>query len=140
MKRIQSLDGLRAVAIIMVITSHYLPQFLSASPAHYVKMLGAPGVDVFFVISGFLITTLMLREWDKTGRVSLTGFYLRRSLRILPAYFFFLLFVFIFVSLGKLPFDNRAWGYLLTYTYNFSHNLRFDSIGQIWSLCVEEHF
>ena len=140
MKRIQCLDGLRAVAIVMVTASHYLPYFLPASYQHYAAMLGAPGVDVFFVISGFLITSLMLREWDRTGTLSLPAFYLRRCLRILPAYFCFLLVVFFFNRLGPLPVDHHAWWYLVTYTYNFNSHLGIASIGQVWSLCVEEHF
>ena len=140
MKRIPSLSGLRAVSVIAVTASHYLPFLLPPGLAWYAKALGAPGVDVFFVISGFLITTLLFKEWDDTGKVSLSNFYLRRSLRILPAYIFFLLFVFTLSHWGKLPVDSRSWPYLLTYTYNFKHHLGAESVGQVWSLCVEEHF
>ncbi len=59
--RIQSLDGLRAVSITAVTVSHYIPRLLPLSEGRLVARLGEPGVNVFFVISGFLITSLMLR-------------------------------------------------------------------------------
>src|SRR5687768_14857704 len=70
------IDGLRAVAILGVVAYHArIPGFSG----------GFLGVDVFFVISGFLITRLLHRELDETGRISLSGFYARRARRILPA-------------------------------------------------------
>ena len=74
--RIEGLDGVRAVAVVAVIVYHLWPARLPG---------GFLGVDVFFVISGFLITTLLLRERARTGRVDLAGFWLRRARRLLPA-------------------------------------------------------
>jgi peptidoglycan/LPS O-acetylase OafA/YrhL len=74
-KRNPALDGLRALAVGAVVVFH-------TSPAAHGGFIG---VDIFFVISGFLITTLLLREIDRTGRVDLKAFYLRRALRLLPA-------------------------------------------------------
>lgn len=71
------LDGLRALAVILVVVYHLFPQWWVAG--------GFIGVDVFFVISGFLITTLLLRERDANGRISLVGFWKRRARRLLPA-------------------------------------------------------
>jgi peptidoglycan/LPS O-acetylase OafA/YrhL len=138
--RIQSLDGLRAVSITAVTVSHFAKHFFPAQANLPLMNLGVAGVDVFFVISGFLITSLMLREHDKYGRISLTGFYRRRCLRIFPAYFFFLLLVFVLSRFALLPINNHAWPYLLTYTYNLNPHLGLASVGQVWSLCVEEHF
>ena len=79
-----SLDGLRCLCILMVLWHHspanepYLPTLFSR---------GFTGVNFFFVLSGYLITTLLLREEARKGRFSLTGFYRRRALRILPVYF-----------------------------------------------------
>ncbi|GAB4005376.1 hypothetical protein GCM10029992_53070 [Glycomyces albus] len=70
------IEGLRALAVVMVIAAH-IHFFYSEG--------GFVGVDVFFVISGFLITSLLLREIERTGRVSLTKFYARRAVRLLPA-------------------------------------------------------
>ena len=74
--RIEGLDGVRAVAVVAVIVYHLWPARLPG---------GFLGVDVFFVISGFLITTLLLRERTRTGRIDLAGFWLRRARRLLPA-------------------------------------------------------
>lgn len=80
------LDGLRAIAIIAVVWHHsahptFLPMFLR----------GFVGVDLFFVLSGFLISTLLIREKAKNGRISLKDFWMRRILRLVPAYYFMLL-------------------------------------------------
>src|SRR5260370_19176790 len=70
------LDGLRGMAIVMVLAFHlgFLPG-------------GSLGVDVFFVLSGFLITTLLAEEWQRRGSINLKLFYLRRALRVVPAVF-----------------------------------------------------
>src|SRR3990170_9121249 len=74
--RFAGLDGLRAIAVGAVVLYHLTP---GALPGGYI------GVDIFFVISGFLITALLLRERDLTGRISLSGFWRRRARRLLPA-------------------------------------------------------
>src|SRR5574343_584613 len=95
-ENIASLDGLRAVSILIVIAQHFSSahQF---GPQNYLWrfQLGDLGVRIFFVISGFLITTLLIQEYERLGRVDLLRFYARRFLRIFPAYYFFLLIVFI---------------------------------------------
>src|SRR5580700_10307500 len=79
-----ALDGLRAIAVLVVMAHHgYVPLFRG----------GSIGVDIFFVLSGFLITSLLLEEWDRTGEISFGKFYLRRALRLLPALLLLLLFV-----------------------------------------------
>ncbi len=79
-----SLDGLRALCIGAVLW-HHSPLMDPASPVQLLTR-GFTGVDMFFVLSGFLITTLLLREEQATGRISLSAFYWRRALRILPGY------------------------------------------------------
>ena len=74
--RVESLDGIRALAVVAVLAGH-------ASYNHYPG--GFLGVEVFFVLSGFLITTLLTREFRKTGRISRRAFYMRRFLRLGPA-------------------------------------------------------
>ena len=76
MQRVGALDGIRAMAVAAVVLYHYFP---TTAPGGYL------GVDVFFVLSGFLITSLLLRERDCDGSVSLKGFWARRARRILPA-------------------------------------------------------
>src|ERR1019366_8844811 len=70
------IEGLRAVAVLLVVLYHSGVSWLPG---------GSVGVDVFFVISGFLITGLLIREHEKRGRISIPGFYARRARRILPA-------------------------------------------------------
>jgi peptidoglycan/LPS O-acetylase OafA/YrhL len=74
--RIDALDGLRGIAILLVIAYHCFPD---AVPGGFV------GVDLFFVLSGFLITSLLKREYEQTGLISLRAFWIRRALRLLPA-------------------------------------------------------
>ncbi len=92
------------------------------------------GVRVFFIISGFLITSLLLQERAESGGISLLLFYLRRTLRILPPFVLFVGAVAIFV---RVPAGN--WIYALTYTMNFDPHPPW-VLGHLWSLSVEEQF
>ena len=92
------IDGLRAIAVVSVIIYH--ADILING--HKMLAGGFFGVDVFFVISGFLITSLMISEFDKTGIISISAFYERRARRLLPAL--------LVVMVASLPF---AWLYLL---------------------------
>ena len=91
--RIPSLDGLRALSIFLVLALHTLQRF---SLTHHVAFgwyglfNGADGVFIFFEISGFLITSLLLQEHAKRGSISLRGFYLRRAFRILPPLYLYI--------------------------------------------------
>ena len=84
-----SLDGLRAIAILAVVWHH-----TCGTGSNWLLLTrGFLGVDLFFVISGFLIATLLLRERSQSGNISLRGFYFRRTIRILPPYFLTLFIV-----------------------------------------------
>ena len=75
----QALDGMRAVAVLLVMCFHlFIRHFFPG---------GLIGVDIFFVLSGFLITTLLIGEWEKRTRIKFSAFYIRRALRLLPADF-----------------------------------------------------
>ncbi len=98
--RIPSLDGLRALSILLVVGLHTLQRYGAThpvSPAWFALFNGGTGVFIFFEISGFLITTLLLKEHEKRGSVSLTGFYRRRAFRILPPLY---LYIGVVVLLG----------------------------------------
>ena len=85
--RIPSLDGLRALSIFLVVSLHTLQRYSinhHVGLGWYALFNGSDGVSIFFVISGFLITSLLLQEQRKRGSISLRGFYLRRAFRILP--------------------------------------------------------
>src|SRR5215467_1615399 len=91
--RIRSLDGLRAVSIGLVMISHLLGirGFFIPEAAGRIFELGELGVRVFFVISGFLITSILLKELADRNSVNLVRFYFRRTLRIFPPYYLFVL-------------------------------------------------
>ncbi len=144
--RLSGLDGLRAVSIVLVILRHIytLPDF----PHHYgwldaVAFQGGFGVDIFFVISGFLITWLLLGEESKNGKIALRQFYIRRAFRILPPAFTYLLFVVVLMCIGI---SLARWKDIFSAAF-FCRNLvgmdvagRPDDTGHYWSLAIEEQF
>jgi peptidoglycan/LPS O-acetylase OafA/YrhL len=106
-----------------------------------VHAAGAVGVEMFFVISGFLITLLLLREQRRDGSVSLTGFYLRRAFRIIPAYAMFLVARFLLECAGAAPLPAGSWLRALTYSTSlFGLPSGAWDLNHTWSLSVEEHF
>lgn len=104
------------------------------------------GVRVFFVISGFLITTLLLEELDRTGRISIKGFYERRAARIFPAFYVYVLAVVGLKLFNALDFEWPAIAAAATYTWNYSvlWNAQVGTagllLGHFWTLCLEEQF
>lgn len=139
--RIPSLDGLRAISIVMVLVAHASGTRLFPVPASAGNLLGLGefGVHVFFVISGFLITGLLLDELARTNRVDLRRFYLRRALRIFPPYYTYLAVVFLLALAGALQLAPRDMAHGLTYTSNY-YPARSWFLGHTWSLSVEEQF
>jgi peptidoglycan/LPS O-acetylase OafA/YrhL len=147
-----ALDGLRGVAVLLVVLAHASQKRLLAENF---KFSGELGVIVFFVLSGFLITHLLLEERTRTGQISLTKFYLRRTLRIWPLYFA-VLGVYIFVLPLFFDPDNfrsiyeadslRDHYYLLSYPLFLQNYLlsgsdfHYNGLRVFWSLAVEEHF
>jgi peptidoglycan/LPS O-acetylase OafA/YrhL len=101
---------------------------------------GFLGVQVFFVLSGFLITTLMLREVHRTGRLHLGYFYLRRGLRIVPVYATYLAFVAVLQFAGVFRIGAGDWLTAATWTVNLVPGSIPWPLSHFWSLCVEEHF
>ena len=139
LRHIDGLDAIRAAAALAVVARH---------TDHTVEKIGPKwgtaidlAVPVFFVISGYLITRLLIDEHLGTGTVNLRQFYIRRALRIFPVYFLFVAMVDVQSLIGDTKMTAEAlWG-LHFYATNFmpradNQNL----IGHVWSLCVEEHF
>ena len=87
---IRSLDGLRGVAVLAVVFYHFAPD---VTPGGFL------GVDLFFVLSGFLITSLLVNEWGGAGRISLSSFWVRRARRLVPALFLVLVAVGVYALL-----------------------------------------
>jgi peptidoglycan/LPS O-acetylase OafA/YrhL len=133
MRRLDSLDGLRAFAVLLVFASHVdQPQIVG----------GFTGVETFFVLSGYLITMLLLRERRRNGMVSLRNFYMRRVLRLYPALIVLVLVVTpiaFYDHIGRPPLDSlAAITYLSNIWSNYSANVSLTL--HTWSLSVEEQF
>lgn len=144
MKHIKALDGIRALAIIMVMFFHYnlLPLETLLPGAGQLQRLGQSGVTLFFVLSGFLITRILI--FTKNNPHYFKNFYIRRTLRIFPLYYLFLLiFYFILPSfdLAKESSFNQEFPFY-TFLQNIFMSFHWDTYGptHYWSLAVEEHF
>jgi peptidoglycan/LPS O-acetylase OafA/YrhL len=144
-KQIISLNGLRAISILIVIGAHlrihnFFPETNKALKYFgFMFFNGQLGVNVFFVISGFLITTLLIRERERSGTISLKNFYARRAFRIFPAYYFLLSVYFVLQILGYMHFKPVEWLVNVTYTKQFFPSGD-DFAGHLWTLSVEEVF
>jgi peptidoglycan/LPS O-acetylase OafA/YrhL len=133
LRHFAGLDGLRAVAAVVVVAFHY-------GGAKWAWVSGWSGVHMFFVLSGFLITTLALREEDRRGSLSLPDFYLRRLFRIVPVYL-----VVVALLVAQVVYVSRYAGsplaedmrYLLTFTNEYAPNQFFV---QSWTLGIEQKF
>jgi peptidoglycan/LPS O-acetylase OafA/YrhL len=139
--RIPSLDGLRAISIAMVLLSHaaFSTPFLEKHPLLvYTIFNGNRGVSVFFVISGFLITSLLLKEDERTGRISLKNFYIRRVFRILPPFWVFLVVVVVLWKAGALETSWKHLGVAFVFLRDYIGGDWWT--GHSWSLSVEEQF
>jgi len=137
------IDGFRAIAVVPVILFHAGFETFSG---------GFVGVDVFFVISGYLITSIILAEMDE-GKFSLIHFYERRARRILPALFVVMAFCVPFAWLWLMPFDMKDFARSLATVSTFSSNFSFwresgyfdthtelKPLFHTWSLAVEEQY
>jgi peptidoglycan/LPS O-acetylase OafA/YrhL len=142
--RLPGLDGLRALAVLAVIAFH---EQLTAFPGGFL------GVDVFFVLSGYLITDLLVAQWNRLGRLDLRQFWTRRARRLLPALAVLLVVVTAATAIiepGQLAALRQALIAAATYSSNWwqalAHHSYFDQFGpppplqHLWSLAIEEQF
>src|SRR5215210_1521742 len=138
-KRLSGLDHLRALAIILVFIWHYR-QWDKPDWTNSLGSFGWTGVDLFFVLSGYLIGGQLLKKSTKGEKISLRKFYFSRFLRILPAYFVVLTLYFLipgFKAREGLP---PLWKFL-TFTQNFGLDQhKYRAFSHAWSLCIEEQF
>jgi peptidoglycan/LPS O-acetylase OafA/YrhL len=133
LSRLPGLDGIRAIAAAMVVINHHDFTFVS----------GTVGVTLFFVLSGFLITWLLLAEDDRHGSVSLRNFYARRSLRIFPAFYAYCALVFVLAVLThkQLPAGQAiASLFYVNNYYEAIHGEIASPLSHSWSLGIEEQF
>lgn len=140
MRRLPGLDLLRAIAIVWVMLFHsFLVGGLGAG-FDWLSRFGWAGVDMFFVLSGFLIGTQVLRPLQRGEGLSIRGFYVRRAWRILPAFAVVLALYAVFPPLREAP-GLQAWWQFASFTMNLLIDYeRNQAFSHAWSLCVEEHF
>lgn len=138
---ITEFDSIRAIAVILVLIHHLIP-------APWSKYIGPYAVALFFVLSGFLITRILLSEKMKISENATTfgkaikSFYIRRSIRILPIYYLLFISLFLFHQVIEIDIKGSAW-YYLTYTSNillFNLQRWIGMFSHTWSLSVEEQF
>jgi peptidoglycan/LPS O-acetylase OafA/YrhL len=137
LKRISGLDGVRALAITLVIGGHILPHH----PNAWMRAIfaGQDGVGLFFVLSGFLVTALLLRERMETGGVDIAHFYFRRAFRIVPPLLFYLFAVMCIGWVEGDPIPLRVVSSVVFFYHNMTHEGTW-MLEHTWSLAVEEQF
>jgi peptidoglycan/LPS O-acetylase OafA/YrhL len=153
--RVQELTGLRAIAVTMVVVGH-AQRVLAGGYTGLLRPLrlvsdGRLGVLVFFVLSGFLITSILQAELKRTGRIKLVPFYVKRALRIWPAFYTYLATIVILSMLGWTDVDRRQVMVAALHLWNYSgvggmaaeNALHADGawyLGHFWTLALEEQF
>jgi len=142
--RLHGLDHLRALAIVLVLLFHYrvyygFPDAISFVGLNELSAFGWSGVDLFFVLSGYLIGDKLLADQAAYGRIRFASFYLNRALRIIPAYLVVLAIYFSFSAVQEGRDLQPLWKFL-TFTQNLPIDLRANTFSHAWSLSVEEHF
>lgn len=139
---IPSLDGWRAIAILLVLGDHMA--YSANFPHHSLSWVGEVfsgnlGVRIFFVLSGFLISLLLLRESDKCGKISLYNFYVRRVFRIFPVYFCYLAVLAVLSIFSMYADSFSSWLGCVTFSRNILGKGG-SATAHFWSLAVEEQF
>jgi peptidoglycan/LPS O-acetylase OafA/YrhL len=133
----RSLDGLRGLAILMVICHHFGVNYYLHGSGVFIE--SDTGVQIFFVLSGFLITTLLIKEKLKTGDISLKHFYIRRLLRILPVAYLFLIVLIILNTCLHLQI--QLIDFIASFLFFKNLSLRNEPYtAHLWSLAAEEQF
>ena len=142
MNRIPTLDGWRGIAVLLVLVGHFSGR-VNTGELGWLTLIGLHGVAIFFVLSGFLITTILQREFEATGRVDLRRFYLRRFFRLMPCAWCYLLA--ILGPPGLLMRTIVPGRDLLSCVFfwrNYYHDSAFADAftSHFWSLAIEEQF
>jgi peptidoglycan/LPS O-acetylase OafA/YrhL len=140
-KSLKSLDGLRGISILFVLIGHgafaFKPLLGDLFPVFGNQSFG---VSLFFGLSGFLITLLLLKEEDKNNKISLKVFYIKRFFRIFPPYYFYLFVIFLLWTFNYVPMSKIDMYASLAYLWNYIPETSEWLVGHSWSLAVEEQF
>ncbi len=138
-ERLYGLDHLRALAIVLVLLFHYRA-FKHPEWIETVGKFGWTGVDLFFVLSGFLISGQLFKEMENKGTIHLKTFYIKRFFRIVPAYFFTLFLYFTLPFFREREALPPLWKFI-TFTQNYGLDvIDQGTFSHAWSLCIEEQF
>jgi peptidoglycan/LPS O-acetylase OafA/YrhL len=138
--KLNGLDHLRAFAILFVLLFHYGKIFKHPEWAENIGKFGWTGVDLFFVLSGFLIASQLFQQINTGQNISLKAFYTKRFFRIIPAYLVVLALYFLFPYLRERESLPPLWKFL-TFTQNLNLNTHSQfTFSHVWSLCIEEQF
>lgn len=148
--RIPYLDGLRAYSILLVVLGHASDTQAWLAQKPYLRFFlpdASLGVRIFFVLSGFLITSLLLNERDATGRISIRGFYERRIARIVPASYLYIAAIGVLTALQVTRVPLGSFLAAVTYTVNIPRlwghaaaSMQAVEFGHFWTLSIEEQF
>ena len=152
---VPALDGIRGIAVLQVFVAHFHwivstdPYFNAVTPWHWLNKTLEPGflgVDIFFVLSGFLITSLLLKDRQRNQPGMFRRFYMRRALRLLPALYAILIASFFVALWEKFPMNiqwRTTWHallYLNNWNVVWNPNAAQNDLGHLWSLAIEEQF
>lgn len=139
--RLKQLDIIRAVAVLLVIGCHW-KQFVhddSMSALDGLFCIGWSGVDMFFVLSGFLVSGLLFKEYKRYGTIDVVRFFIRRGLKIYPSFYALFFISMAAILIGFTP-AHRVTNWRIFYEAIFLQNYHAGLWNHTWSLAVEEHF
>ncbi|MCL8538562.1 acyltransferase [Chryseobacterium gallinarum] len=138
-ERLYGLDHLRSLAIILVLMYHYRA-FKHPDWIDHIGQFGWTGVDLFFVLSGFLISSQLFKEMEDKGNLHLKTFYIKRFFRIIPPFLFTLFLYFTFPFFRERESLPPLWKFI-TFTQNYGLDvIHKGTFSHAWSLCIEEQF
>ena len=138
---LNSLRFLGALFVILLHTGSYVWFEARGIERFHILISGSTGVVLFYVLSGFLLTSLALDEIARTSSFSFKRFFARRAFRLFPLYFLALGFLAILDKLGVTQISRTSWKYALAYSYNFVPEAQYNGLlGSLHTLGTEEHF
>lgn len=148
--RITTLDGIRGLAILLVLGGHVAQNYPGIDEGARAWLMAFAnsnaGVRLFFVLSGYLITTLIAAEFERTGTISLRDFYRRRAVRILPAFYVFLSGALLLAVLRSAPVVKSAFAAAGLFVWNYAlphlpvDEITYWDLGHLWTLALEQQF